>query len=132
VITDWLLVVGHRLFGGVSPLLFGVCPSKQSGATKNVAMRIYLFFVMASADYDPAADLRKVRAAVLSINFADDEINPPELGFIARAKEAVPNGEFVLIPASNETAGHQTLARAAVYEKDVADFLAKARSANSR
>ena len=47
MITDWLLVIGHRLFAGVSPLLFGVSPSKQSGATKNVAMRIYLFFLMA-------------------------------------------------------------------------------------
>jgi homoserine O-acetyltransferase/O-succinyltransferase len=91
-----------------------------------------IYRLEASADYDPAPDLRKVRAAVLSINFADDEINPPELGFIARAKEAVPNGQFVLIPASNQTAGHQTLARAAVYEKEVADFLAKARSANSQ
>jgi hypothetical protein len=26
----------------------------------------------ASADYDPAPDLRKVRAGILSINFADD------------------------------------------------------------
>jgi hypothetical protein len=42
------------------------------------------------------------------------------------------NGVFVLIPASKQTAGHQTLARATVYEKDVADFLAKARSANSQ
>jgi homoserine O-acetyltransferase/O-succinyltransferase len=91
-----------------------------------------IYRLEASADYDPAPDLRKVRAAVLSINFADDEINPPELGFIARAKEAVPSGEFVLIPASNQTAGHQTLARATVYEKAVADFLAKARSANSQ
>jgi hypothetical protein len=37
-------------------------------------------------DYDPAASLHRVEAAVLSINFADDEINPPELGFIERAK----------------------------------------------
>lgn len=62
-----------------------------------------------------------------------DEINPPKLGFIAHAKEAVPNGEFVLIPASDQTAGHQTLARAGVYGKYVADFLAKTtRSANSQ
>jgi homoserine O-acetyltransferase len=70
---------------------------------------------------------------IKDFHFADDEINPPELGFIARTKEAVPNGEFVLIPASNQTAGHQTLARAGVYEKYVADFLAKTtRSANSQ
>ena len=92
-----------------------------------------IYRLEASADYDPAPDLLKVRAVILSINFSDDEINPPELGFIARAKEAVPNGEFVLIPASNQTVRHQTLARAAVYGKYVGDFLAKAtRSANSQ
>jgi homoserine O-acetyltransferase/O-succinyltransferase len=48
----------------------------------------------ASADYDPAPDLKKVRAAVLSINFADDAINPPELGFIARERKALPSGEL--------------------------------------
>jgi len=30
----------------------------------------------ASSDYDPAADLEKIQAAVLAINFADDELNP--------------------------------------------------------
>jgi homoserine O-acetyltransferase/O-succinyltransferase len=92
-----------------------------------------IYRLEASADYDPAPDLGKVRAAILSINFADDQINPPELGFIARAKDAVPRGEFVLIPASNQTGGHQTLGRAAVYEKYVAEFLTKAtHSANNQ
>jgi homoserine O-acetyltransferase/O-succinyltransferase len=84
-----------------------------------------IYRLEASADYDPAPDLGKVRAPVLSINFADDEINPLELGFIARAKNAIANGEFVLVPASNQTDGHRTLGKAAVYEKYVADFLAK-------
>jgi homoserine O-acetyltransferase/O-succinyltransferase len=85
-----------------------------------------IYRLEASTDYDPVPDLGKVRAAVLSINFADDEINPPELGFIERAKSALPAGEFVLIPASNQTDGHRTLGRAAVYQKYIADFLAKA------
>jgi homoserine O-acetyltransferase/O-succinyltransferase len=84
-----------------------------------------IYRLEASTDYDPAPDLGKVRAAVLSINFADDQINPPELGFIARAKNAIANGEFVLVPASNQTDGHRTLGKAAVYEKYIADFLTK-------
>jgi len=39
----------------------------------------------ASSDYDPVPDLEKIQAAVLVINFADDELNPPELGIIDRA-----------------------------------------------
>jgi homoserine O-acetyltransferase/O-succinyltransferase len=79
----------------------------------------------ASADYDPAPNLSQVKAAVLSINFADDEINPSELGFIQREKEALPHGEFVLIPASDETVGHRTLGKASVYQRLVGAFMAK-------
>ncbi|MBV8900972.1 MAG: alpha/beta fold hydrolase [Verrucomicrobia bacterium] len=79
----------------------------------------------ASADYDPAPDLEKIQAAVLAINFADDELNPPELGSLDRAKQRVRNGQFVLIPGSGETDGHMTLLNASVYAPFVADFLAK-------
>jgi homoserine O-acetyltransferase len=53
----------------------------------------------ASADYDPAPSLEKIQASVLAINFADDELNPPELGIVDRAEQRVRNGQFVLIPA---------------------------------
>jgi homoserine O-acetyltransferase len=79
----------------------------------------------ASADYDPAPDLEKTQAAVLAINFADDELNPPELGIFDRAKQSVRNGQFVLIPASSQTQGHMTLAKASIYGSFVADLLAK-------
>jgi homoserine O-acetyltransferase/O-succinyltransferase len=79
----------------------------------------------ASADYDPAPGLEKIQAAVLAINFADDELNPPELGSLDRAKQRVRNGQFVLIPGSSETDGHMTLLNASVYAPFVADFLAK-------
>jgi homoserine O-acetyltransferase/O-succinyltransferase len=82
-----------------------------------------LYRLEASADYDPAPSLHRIEAAVLSINFADDEINPPELGFIERAKSSVPNGKFILVPASQQTIGHQTLGKAMVYREYVAEFL---------
>ena len=79
----------------------------------------------ASADYDQAPGLEKIQASVLAINFADDEINPPELGIVDRAKQRVRNGQFVLIPASSQTQGHMTLRKAFIYAPFVADFLAK-------
>jgi homoserine O-acetyltransferase len=79
----------------------------------------------ASADYDPAPNLEKIQAAVLAINFADDELNPPELGIVDRAKQRIRNGQFVLIPASSQTRGHMTLRKASIYAPFVADFLAK-------
>ena len=79
----------------------------------------------ASADYDPAPGLEKIQASVLAINFADDELNPPELGIGDRAKQRIRNGQFVLIPAGSQTQGHMTLRKASIYAPFVADFLAK-------
>jgi homoserine O-acetyltransferase/O-succinyltransferase len=79
----------------------------------------------ASADYDPAPGLEKIQASVLAINFADDELNPPELGIVDRTKQRVRNGQFVLIPASSQTQGHMTVRKALIYAPFVADFLAK-------
>jgi homoserine acetyltransferase len=39
-----------------------------------------LYALEASHDYDPAPGLEKIRAPLVAINFADDLINPPELG----------------------------------------------------
>ena len=73
-----------------------------------------LYRLAASEDYDPAPDLSWAEAAVLSINFAEDAINPTELGLIDRAKSSLPNGKFILVPASQQTIGHQTLGKATV------------------
>jgi len=47
---------------------------------------------------------------VLAINAADDERNPAELGLLERAIKRVKNGRVLLIPASENTAGHGTTA----------------------
>lgn len=47
-------------------------------ARKDANNRLYQ--LEASMDYDPSADLEKIKAPVLAINFEDDELNPPELG----------------------------------------------------
>lgn len=79
----------------------------------------------ASADYDPGPDLEKIQASVLAINFADDQLNPPDLRVIDQARPRVRKGQFLLIPASNQTDGHLTLRQGSIYAPWVADFLAK-------
>ena len=41
-----------------------------------------LYQIEATMDYDPSADLEKIEARLLAINFADDAVNPPELGVL--------------------------------------------------
>ncbi len=77
----------------------------------------------ASRDYDPAAKLDRIDAAVLAINGADDERNPEETGVTQRAMQHVKNGRLYLIPASADTRGHGTPAMAKFWQHQLAAFL---------
>ena len=76
-----------------------------------------------SSDYDPSPALERIRAVVLAINSADDERNPPELGLLDREIKRVKNGRVLLIPASDQTAGHGTTAQARFWKKELAELL---------
>ena len=65
-----------------------------------------LYALEASHDYDPGPNLEKIQAPLLAINFADDLINPPELGILEREIKRVPRGRAVVIPFSDKTHGH--------------------------
>ena len=79
-----------------------------------------------SRDYNPSADLEKISAAVLAINSADDERNPPETGLMDAALKRMKNASLYLIPASGETRGHLTTGMAKFWKDKVRDFLATA------
>jgi len=74
-------------------------------------------------DYDPSRDLEKIRARLLAINFADDELNPPELGVMEPAIRRIPHASHVIVPAGPETHGHYTYFRAALWKAHVAAFM---------
>ncbi|MGE3956479.1 MAG: alpha/beta fold hydrolase [Vicinamibacterales bacterium] len=83
-----------------------------------------LYRFEASFDYDISSDLEAIEAPVLAILFADDELNPTELGTIERLIPRVRRGRHVMIPAGPQTDGHRTQVRAAVWSSHVAAFLA--------
>jgi homoserine O-acetyltransferase len=76
-----------------------------------------------SGDYDPSPGLEKIQAAVLAINSADDERNPPETGIIEAAIKRIKGGRLYLIPASAETRGHGTTGMAKFWKEPFAEFL---------
>jgi homoserine O-acetyltransferase len=84
-----------------------------------------LYYVNASRNYDPSAQLEKIKAQVMWINSADDFINPPELKIAEREIGKVKNGRFVLIPASEQTHGHSTHTWAAIWKQYLAELLEK-------
>jgi homoserine O-acetyltransferase len=82
-----------------------------------------LYAIEAVMDYDPSKDLDKIKAKVLAINFADDEVNPPELGVVEPAIRRIPGARFVLVPASDRTHGHYTYNLAALWKQHLVDFM---------
>jgi homoserine O-acetyltransferase/O-succinyltransferase len=84
-----------------------------------------LYQVNASRNYDPSPQLEKITVPVMYINSADDFINPPELGISEREIKKVKNGRFIDLPISDETRGHGTHTRAAVWKQYLAELLEK-------
>ena len=82
-----------------------------------------LYALEASHDYDPGPELEKIRAPLLAINFADDLINPPELGILERETKRVPHGRALLIPLSEKTRGHGSHTIAALWKDELTRFL---------
>jgi homoserine O-acetyltransferase len=83
----------------------------------------HLYLWEASRDYDPSPGLDRIQAVLLAINSADDERNPPELGVLDREIKRVKNGRVLLIPASDQTAGHGTTGQARFWKEELAELL---------
>src|SRR6266446_5888962 len=78
-----------------------------------------LYALEASRDYDPGPALEKIRAPLLAVNFADDLINPPELGILEREIKRVAKGRAVVLPFSDKTRGHGSHTIATLWKGDL-------------
>jgi homoserine O-acetyltransferase len=79
-----------------------------------------------SRDYNPAPGLERIQAAVLAINSADDERNPPETGIMERELKRVKNARLFIIPASEDTRGHGTPGWAKFWKQPLQELLQSA------
>ena len=84
-----------------------------------------LYAIEASADYDPGPALERIKAPLVAINFADDLINPPELGILEAETGRVPQGKAVLVPFGPATRGHGTHTLAAVWKDHLVELMAR-------
>lgn len=85
----------------------------------------FLYAWEASRDYNPAPGLEEIRAAVVAINFADDERTPPELGILEKEIMRVRKGKAVTIPASDRTRGHASFYDASLWKPYLERLLAR-------
>jgi homoserine O-acetyltransferase len=86
-----------------------------------------LYAIESSSDYDPGPGLGRIKAPLVAINFADDLINPPELGILECEIGRVPSGKAVVIPRGERTRGHGTHTLAAVWKEHLVRLLDESR-----
>jgi len=82
-----------------------------------------LYQFESSTDYNPQPNLEKIKARLLAVNSADDQVNPPELGILEREIKRVKHGRYILIPISDETRGHGTHSVAKLWKQYVVELL---------
>jgi homoserine O-acetyltransferase/O-succinyltransferase len=90
-------------------------------ATLNSVDMLYQFDC--SRSYNPDPELEKIRAPLLAINSADDQVNPPELGIMEREIKRVKRGRYVLLPITDQTRGHGTHSLPAIWKQYLAELL---------
>lgn len=124
------------LFTGSSPLQLQKNAPTRDAADKLLESQVraglngrdandLLYQYDSSRDYDPEPQLDKIKAHLIAINSADDQTNPPELGIAEREIKKVKNGEFVLIPISDETRGHGTHSLPKLWQQHLKRLLEK-------
>ncbi len=84
---------------------------------------IYQF--ASSEDYNPLPNLHKIKAPLLAINSADDQVNPPELGVMEKAIQHVAQGDYILLPIDDTTRGHGTHSLPHIWQHHLIEFLQK-------
>ena len=91
-----------------------------------------IYYVQASRNYDPSANLERITVPVLYIDSADDYINPPELGIAEQLAKRMPHCRFILLPISDATRGHGTHTVAAIWKDYLVQLLAESEPGQPR
>jgi homoserine O-acetyltransferase len=90
-----------------------------------------LYAFDASRDYDPAPNLEKIKARLIAINSADDQVNPPELGVLEKEIKRVKHGQYVLIPIGDKTRGHGTHSLPELWKEHLSRLLQESEQARN-
>ena len=94
-----------------------------SNAAKGKDANDMIYQFDASRVYNPAPYLQNIKAPLLAINSADDQINPPELKVLDTAIVKVAKGKYILLPISSETRGHGTHSLPKIWGNYLREFM---------
>jgi homoserine O-acetyltransferase/O-succinyltransferase len=82
-----------------------------------------LYYYDASSDYNPSPDLETIRAKLLLILFADDQVNSPAFGVLEREMPQVTNGRYVIILAGKQSNEERSITSTSSCGSYLEDFL---------
>ena len=77
----------------------------------------------ASSDYDPGEHLSQILAPLLTVNFADDQINAAGFPTLDKLIAKVSQGRAVIVDAGENALGHQSLSRSELWQSYVTELL---------
>jgi len=80
-----------------------------------------LYDYESSGDFDPGPGLGRIKAPMLAVNFADDQVNPAQLAVARDTVQHLPSARFVLLPGGW---GHATIFHAEAWADPLGPFLA--------
>jgi homoserine O-acetyltransferase len=83
----------------------------------------YLYDFESSADYDPAADIGRIKAPLLALNFADDMVNPAQFAVTRQTIARLKSGRLVVLPGGDKGYGHSSIFHAELWGPSVVPFL---------
>jgi homoserine O-acetyltransferase len=92
-------------------------------AMKTMDANDVLYALEASRDYDPGPGLESIKAPLVAVNFADDLINPPDVGIFEREIKRVKGARGILVQESERTNGHGTHTLAEVWNGYLQELL---------
>ena len=133
--TQWLVTApGGRLFTENVAALAKAYPTVEDGeayyrrlleAAKRADARDAVYATEAVMDYAPEPLLPRIKARLMAINSADDDVNPPVLNTVGPAVAAIPGASYVLLPADLTTRGHYTYEQAAKWSAHLKTLMAE-------
>ena len=80
-----------------------------------------LYDYESSGDFDPGPGVGRIKAPMLAVNFADDQVNPAQLTVARDTISQLPQARFVLLPGGW---GHATIFHADAWADQLGPFLA--------
>jgi homoserine O-acetyltransferase len=83
----------------------------------------FIYQFDASRNYNPAPHLTAIKAPLLAVNSADDQVNPPELGILETEIKKVPKGRYILLPITDQTTGHGTHSNPSIWGNYLEELL---------